>query len=317
MFNVQRSERTETSHCTRTVKVISEAIGSSKEKIVASYKALSTEHFVKFHWLCKTSNGHLICYLWSTSPYESRANNSFVKGYSGTANGYNLENFTRHEQRTYHEEALGRMLSQPVKSLWTILCAWTGIERTYRVPFSWKTSKLPNSYKKLWISPPTNMRGWEICGLCWCPNQCGSDCALVANQVAQTLYEGGPLANSIWSHQIRGLPKLKLYGTWSERVSFSTKHYVDLVSKICNKLFCRLSVFVAAKPRKFFENIFSSPKQSENILAGYKRSENKSENIFGEAKQKSENIGETIWAGLYPIAISNQTYISTSQRFVS
>ena len=29
------------------------------------------------------------------------------------------------------------------------------------------------------------------------PNQCGSDYALVANQVALTLYEGGPLAKRI------------------------------------------------------------------------------------------------------------------------
>ena len=114
--------------------------------------------------------------------------------------------------------------------------------------------------------------------------------------------------NRIWSHRIWGLPKQKLYGTWSERVSFSTKHNVDLVSKIGNKLLCcksnfveappLLNVFVAAKPRKiFWENFFKSKKKWEHFGLVKKKWE-QSENIFGEAKKKSENIGETIWAGL-------------------
>ena len=143
MFNVPKVMKLLTAHEQYKWKLRQlEAVKKHhKTKIVARYEALSTAQFVKFNWLCKKSNGHLICDLWSTSPFESRENDSFVKGQSGTANGYKLENFTRHEQRTYHEEALGRMLSQAVKWQWTIFCGCTGIERSYRVPFSWQTSK--------------------------------------------------------------------------------------------------------------------------------------------------------------------------------
>ena len=67
---------------------------------------------MKFNWLSKKSNGDLICYLCSTRPDESRANDSFVKGWSGTANGYKLENISRHEQRSYHKELLTKHLTK-------------------------------------------------------------------------------------------------------------------------------------------------------------------------------------------------------------
>ena len=138
------------------------------------------------------------------------------------------------------------------------------------------------------------------------PNQRGSDCAL-ANQVALTLYEGDPLANSIWSHRIWELPKQKMYGTWSERVSFSTKHNVDLVSKIGNKLYVVKVILLKHPPcwmsslrrsrGKFFENIFSSPKKVRTFWLGKKEVRTKWEH-FCRSQKKSENIGETIWAGL-------------------
>ena len=116
--DVQRSE-TETCDFTpgSTVQVKTEAIGSSKDtkKTVTRYKALTTDHFVKFNWLRKKSNGDLICYLGSTRPDESRANDSFVKGWTGAANGYKLEIFSRQNKVSSQMLSPHRQSAGPLK----------------------------------------------------------------------------------------------------------------------------------------------------------------------------------------------------------
>ena len=137
------------------------------------------------------------------------------------------------------------------------------------------------------------------------PKQCCSDCALVPNQVALPRsergygvieYEDYPSRSCMRHDQnkFRSVPSKMLICCPRYATNF------DLVKVILLKPPSPplLNLFVAAKPQKiFWEHFFKSKKKWEHFGLVKKKWE-QSENIFGEAKKKSENIGETIWAGL-------------------
>ena len=145
----------------------------------------------------------------------------------------------------------------------------TGIESRHEGPFSRQTSKLWNSYKYLWISPPINMWGWEICELCWssqavlwwlctcCKSSCTSPEWRSETGYRVIEYENYPSRSCMRHDQnkFRSVPSKMLI--WCPR--YATNFYVVKVILLKHSL--------RRSRGKFFENIFSSPKKSENILA--------------------------------------------------
>ena len=78
------------------VKVEKQEGGQSK------YTQLGADHFVKYKWLRKRSDGHLVCIVCTQFPEVSKAADVFVKGWVGNANGFKYEAFNRHVQKPYH-----------------------------------------------------------------------------------------------------------------------------------------------------------------------------------------------------------------------
>ena len=63
---------------------------------------MGADHFLKYKWLRKRSDGHLVCIVCTHFPEVSRATDVFVRGWVGNANGFKYEAFNRHVLKPYH-----------------------------------------------------------------------------------------------------------------------------------------------------------------------------------------------------------------------
>ena len=75
-----------------------------KQSTKTEWTELSLQHFVKYKWMSKKEDGLFIWKFCTTFPKISKPSENFVKGWSGTANGFKFEAFFRHEQKNFHKD---------------------------------------------------------------------------------------------------------------------------------------------------------------------------------------------------------------------
>ena len=72
------------------------------EKQEGAPSQLGADHLLKYKWLRKRSDGHLVCIVCTYFPEVSKATDVFVRGWVGNANGFKYEAFNRYVLKPYH-----------------------------------------------------------------------------------------------------------------------------------------------------------------------------------------------------------------------